>query len=133
MDGSTPSVRIFEDADALACGGADQFLRRAVEEVDAKGAFYVALSGGSTPQRLFGLLAAEPYLSQIPWARIHFFWGDERTVPPDHRDSNFGAANELLLSRVPVPVENVHRMAAERSTAGCDSQLLALATCRPGT
>jgi len=114
-DGSTGSVRIFEDADALARGAAELFLRRAVDQVDASGSFCIALSGGSTPQHLFGLLAAEPYRSQMPWAHIHFFWGDERTVPPEHRDSNFGAANELLLSRVPVPAENVHRMAAERS------------------
>jgi 6-phosphogluconolactonase len=115
VEGSVPSVLIFEDADALARGAADEFLRRAAAEIDVNGAFYVALSGGSTPRHLFTLLAAEPYRSQTPWEYIHFFWGDERTVPPEHPDSNFGAANEVLLSRVPVPADNIHRIAAERT------------------
>ncbi len=114
VDGTAPRVRIFEDAEALARGAADELLRRAVAGVEARESFSLALSGGATPRRLFGLLAAEPYRSRMPWARIHFFWGDERTVAPEHRDSNFGAAEETLLSRVPVPPENVHRIAAER-------------------
>jgi 6-phosphogluconolactonase len=115
VDQNAPRVRVYEDAEALARGAADEFLRRAVAAVAARGSFCVALSGGTTPRRLYGLLAAEPYRSQMPWARTHYFWGDERTVPPEHPDSNFGAADEVLLSRVPVPAENIHRMSAERS------------------
>ncbi|MGD8697832.1 MAG: 6-phosphogluconolactonase [Gemmatimonadales bacterium] len=118
VDGSEPRVRIFEDADALARGAAVEFLQRAGAAVDAKGSFRVALSGGSTPRRLFRWLSAEPCRSAVPWERIHFFWGDERTVPPQHPESNFGAAEEALLSRVPVRAENVHRIEAERSPPG---------------
>lgn len=108
-------VHIFKDGDALARGAADEFLRRAVTHLEARDSYSVALSGGSTPKRLFELLAAEPFRSRMPWARIRFFWGDERTVPPDHPDSNFGMADRLLLSRVPIRPENVHRIPAERS------------------
>lgn len=115
MDGGAPIVSIFEDGDALARGAAEEFLRRAVRKLEARDSFSVALSGGSTPKRLFELLAAEPFRSRMPWARIRFFWGDERTVPPEHPDSNFGMADRLLLSRVPIRPENVHRIPGEYS------------------
>lgn len=73
----------------------------------------VALAGGSTPKRLFSLLAAPDTSSTVAWDRINFFWGDERCVPADHPDSNFRMANEALLSKVPVPAANVHRMRGE--------------------
>jgi len=113
MDEDSPIVRIFDDADALARGAAEEFLRRAVTQLETRESYSVALSGGSTPKRLFELLAAEPFRSRMPWARLRVFWGDERTVPPEHPDSNFGAADRLLLSRVPIPFENVHRIPAE--------------------
>lgn len=88
--------------------------RRFVEATSsASGVAAVALSGGSTPKALYELLATEPYRSQAPWDRILFFWGDERSVPPDHPDSNYRMAREALLSKVPVPEANVHRMVAE--------------------
>jgi 6-phosphogluconolactonase len=111
---SAPIVRVFEDADAVARAAAHEFGRRARARVDAGERFSVALSGGSTPKRLFRLLAGEPLRREVPWPAIDFFWGDERTVPPDHFDSNFGAAYDLLLSRVEVPSESVHRIPAER-------------------
>ncbi len=70
----------------------------------------VSLSGGSTPRRLYQLLAAAPFLDTLPWPRIHWFWGDERFVPPDHPDSNYRMAHEALLARAPVPPENIHRV-----------------------
>jgi len=78
---------------------------------------YAALSGGSTPRLLFQTLAAEPFAGLIPWGAIHFFWGDERNVPPGHPDSNYSMARELLLSRVPVPPANVHRIPTGDGTA----------------
>ncbi|MGD8867358.1 MAG: 6-phosphogluconolactonase [Gemmatimonadales bacterium] len=115
MDGGAPTVHIFEDGEALARGAADEFSRRALTRTEAGDSFSVALSGGSTPKRLFELLAAEPLRSRIPWPQIRFFWGDERTVPPEHPDNNFGMADRLLLSRVPIRHENVHRMPAEHT------------------
>ncbi len=74
----------------------------------------IALSGGSTPQRLFSRLAAEPYRSQVDWSSIRVFWGDEREVPPDHADSNFRMAKENLLDCVPILPHHVFRMEGER-------------------
>ena len=68
------------------------------------GAFSVALSGGSTPKRLYQLLATLPF----PWARTHWFWGDERFVPPDDPASNYRMTREALLSQAPVPADHIH-------------------------
>jgi 6-phosphogluconolactonase len=70
--------------------------------------FAVSLSGGSTPRRLYQLLAEPPFREAMPWDRIHWFWGDERFVPPDHPDSNYRMVREALLSRAPVPAANIH-------------------------
>jgi len=78
----------------------------------------VALSGGSTPKGVYALLALDPGLQrEVPWDKIHFFWGDERHVPPDHPDSNYRMADDALLSKVPVPVANVHRILSENRDA----------------
>ncbi|MFW6277726.1 MAG: 6-phosphogluconolactonase [Prolixibacteraceae bacterium] len=74
--------------------------------------FDIALSGGNTPKKLYKVLA-EKYADSIPWERIHFWWGDERCVPPENEDSNFKLANDYLFSNVPVPKENIHRIKGE--------------------
>jgi 6-phosphogluconolactonase len=74
----------------------------------APGRFAIALSGGSTPKRLYRLLAQTPLRDQMPWRRVHLFWGDDRFVPRDNPDSNYGMANEAMLSHVPIPAENIH-------------------------
>src|SRR5207244_9774158 len=71
------------------------------------------LSGGSTSRAMYSLLAAVPVLETVPWSSIYFFWGDERCVPPDHPESNYRMAYETLLSKVPVPGQNIFRMPAE--------------------
>jgi 6-phosphogluconolactonase len=73
----------------------------------------VALSGGGTPLATYARLAERPYRHGLPWDRIHFFWGDERNVPPDHPESNYGRAFSLWLGHVCVPFENIHRMRGE--------------------
>ena len=89
-------------------------LRRLCRGGDAAvGRFVVALSGGSTPKRLYALLATAAYAGRVDWSRVHVFWGDERCVPPDDPASNYRMAREALLSRVPVPEGNVHRMRGE--------------------
>ena len=75
----------------------------------------MALSGGGTPERLYQLLTQAPYVNQISWERVHLFWGDERLVPPDAPGSNYKQVADILLSQVPVPAENVHRMKGEMS------------------
>jgi len=112
-------IEIFSDSQELARGAAEYFVARSGEAVAQKGFFTVALSGGSTPKILYELLADpdEPFHAQIPWARTQFFWSDERNVPPDHPDSNYRMAYEAMLSRVPVPENNVHRVHSENLNA----------------
>src|SRR5205807_8375702 len=81
----------------------------------ARGRFTVALSGGPTPRRLFQILAEVPFRDQVDWDKVEFFWGDERSAPPDHKDSNYRMASEALLQRIPVPITRIHRMQAERA------------------
>jgi 6-phosphogluconolactonase len=80
--------------------------------------FTIALSGGSTPRDLHELLAGDPAIrDRLPWHHLHFFWGDERHVPPDHPQSNYRMAHESLFSLAPVPSENIHRVPAEKPDA----------------
>jgi len=96
-----PLLEVLADADALARRAADLVLAAAQTK---DGPFSVALSGGSTPKRLYQLLATLPF----PWARTHWFWGDERFVPPDDPASNCRMTREALLSHVPVPADQIH-------------------------
>jgi 6-phosphogluconolactonase len=107
-----PEVRILEDAGAVARAAAAELCRLATAAVAERDRFTVALSGGSTPRLLFREVASAPPGS-LPWEKVHLFWGDERTVPPDHPDSNFRMAHEELLSRVAIPTANIHRMRGE--------------------
>jgi 6-phosphogluconolactonase len=110
--------RVLDSSDALFQAAASEFFLRAIDAVHANGRFTVALSGGSTPRGLYKLLATDPaWRDQLPWARMHFFWGDERHVPPEHAESNFRMANETLLSVAPVPAANIHRIHGEATSA----------------
>jgi 6-phosphogluconolactonase len=114
MPSTKPAIQIVADADALYQAAAAEFVRQAGEAVQANGACTVALSGGSTPKGLYGLLANDAtWRGQVPSDNMHVFWGDERHVPPDHPDSNYRMANEALLSKVPIPPANVHRIKSE--------------------
>ncbi|OIN96673.1 MAG: 6-phosphogluconolactonase [Anaerolineae bacterium CG1_02_58_13] len=104
-----PTVRIFKDADELSRAAAELFVTLAVQSIRERGRFLVALSGGSTPMALYRLLAREP----IDWTRIHVFWGDERLVPPEDPENSYGQAWEALLKHIPIPTENIHRVASE--------------------
>src|SRR5215471_2896656 len=110
---SHAQVRVYADAGELALKAARRFARLADQYVIGSGKFTVALSGGSTPKAMFSMLAADPFLDTVPWSSIYFFWGDERCVPPDHPDSNFRMTRETLLSKVPVPPQNIFRVPAE--------------------
>ena len=112
-------IEIFANAQELARGAAAYLVARSGEAVDQKGFFTVALSGGSTPKTLYQLLAdpEEPFRAQIPWTRTHFFWSDERHVPPDHPDSNYRMTYEAMLAHVPVPESNIHRVHSENPNA----------------
>jgi 6-phosphogluconolactonase len=106
-------IAVYPTPEELARNAARRFAGLAEKMTGANGRFTVALSGGSTPGRLFSLLAAPPFAPSLPWSSIFFFWGDERCVPPDHPDSNYRMAYESLFSKVPVPARNIFRIPAE--------------------
>ena len=114
---SRPNITICDNKDALFARAADVFVDLAHQAITAKGRFCVALSGGSTPRGVHMLLASDAYRDKVDWHHVHCFWGDERCVPPTHADSNYRMADETLLSRVPIPAENVYRMRVERDPA----------------
>jgi 6-phosphogluconolactonase len=111
---SQARYEILPDPSAVAVAAADRFVAVARQSIEERGSFRVALSGGSTPKRIYPLLIAEPRVGAVDWSRVEFFWGDERAVPPDHPESNFGVAYQMLLAALPnVRPEAIHRMPAE--------------------
>jgi 6-phosphogluconolactonase len=108
-----PDVTVVADADELAETAAR---RISAHVAQTSGRIAICLAGGSTPERLYKLMATEPYRDGLPWKRIHWFWGDERFVPHSNPRSNFGAAQRLLLARAPVLASSIH--AIPTSVAG---------------
>ncbi|HEX3494717.1 MAG TPA: 6-phosphogluconolactonase [Methylocella sp.] len=100
-----PIVEVADGAEALACLVAD-FIAARISGVPKR--FGLCLSGGSTPKRVYELLGAKDLGASLDWQKVHLFWGDERFVPPDHRDSNFRMAREALIDHVPIPAAQVH-------------------------
>jgi 6-phosphogluconolactonase len=110
----SPAVEVHADSAALVTAAADRVRRAADEAVRARGRFTIALAGGSTPRRLYAALAEMPAdPPAIRWRQVHVFWGDERTVPPDHADSNYRMAREAMLDRLAIPDDQIHRMKGE--------------------
>lgn len=106
-------VVIFEDKEALSREAAHRFIFLANQTIGAGGVFNVALAGGSTPEMLYGLLAALPFREDLDWTQVHLFFGDERAVPADHADSNYRMANATLFTPLALPAANIHRMPAD--------------------
>jgi len=104
------TIIIEPNAADLARKGAEIFSRAAKESIEKRGRFAVAISGGSTPRSMHSMLGEEPFYSDIPWDKTDIFWADERCVPNDHPDSNFGAAKKDFLDRVPIPKGHIHPM-----------------------
>jgi 6-phosphogluconolactonase len=107
---ATPEVKIFSKPKKVCKAVAKEILN--LTQQSSQSRFDIALSGGSTPKKLFKILASE-FSGKIPWGRIHFWWGDERCVPPESDDSNFKLANDYLFSEIPIPRENLHRIKGE--------------------
>jgi 6-phosphogluconolactonase len=107
-------IRILTDGATIAKRAAQEFVQAAAAAVREKGSFNVALAGGSTPKALYSLLVNDPALrSQIPWDKMHLFFGDERHVGPDHPDSNFRMATEAMISKSPLKPQQVTRIKGE--------------------
>lgn len=121
-------LRTFADQTALSHAAAQEIVSQAQAAVELHGSFTIALSGGPAPAPVFDLLAdpGEPFRARMPWSNTHFFWGDERHVPPDHPQSNYRLAHRHMLSKVDVPEENVHRVRAELPDAHETAELYEL-------
>ncbi len=111
------SRQVYPNADALARAAAVDLLRLAQQSVAERGVFTLALAGGSTPKKLYSLLATDPAFRDFPWTQTQLYFGDERHVPPDHPDSNYHMTHETLLASGRVPADNVHRIHAELPAA----------------
>ena len=109
----TPLIHILGEAEALAARVAGRFIELACEAIEERRRFSVALAGGSTPRRVYQLLAEQELSTRLDWRQVHIFFGDERCVPPDDVRSNYRMASEAFLSRVPMPAGNVRRMRGE--------------------
>ncbi len=107
-------IHVFDTPAQLARQAAEQIINIARQSVVERETFTIALSGGSTPRETYRLLAEEnPYHITFPWQKTHFFWGDERPVPPDHPDSCYLMAQQTMFSKAPVLEANIHRIKAE--------------------
>lgn len=110
-----PEIKVVADASELSRAAAAEFEEAARNAVQARGRFTVSLSGGSTPRGLYSQLARDAH--KLPWNDIYLFWGDERHVPPEDKDSNYRMVRETLLGQAPIPSQNVFRMHAEETDA----------------
>jgi len=106
-------LEIYADASALCEAAANRVMDLAEDAITDQGEFHIALAGGSTPRMLYSLLALSPYKEAIDWQQFHVYFSDERCVAPDHDDSNFKMASDSLLSHIPIPQANIHRIPAE--------------------
>ena len=115
MQSRQVEVDIRADADAVSEAAAHRFLECGRDAIARRGRYYVALAGGSTPRKTYRLLTETARRSLLDWQKVEFFFGDERSVSPDHADSNFRMAREMLLSPLAISEKQIHRMPAEES------------------
>lgn len=108
------SITIFSSPYQLAEKFAEELIIKISERSRAKKSLSIALSGGSTPELIFSVLG-DHFSKSAPWEYVHFFWGDERCVPPDDNESNYKMTFETLLSKVSIPKENIFRIKGEDS------------------
>lgn len=123
-----PNVEITSNTETLAQRSIELFVDGAHKAINAKDAFYVAISGGHTPQRFFELLAEMPQANSLPWDKIQLFWVDERYVKPDSKWSNYKLAADTFLNKVAIPQVNIHRIPTEyedfKAAASCYEQTI---------
>jgi 6-phosphogluconolactonase len=108
-----PRIQVLPDLEAMSHKGAEMFVNTSRTCIASKGKFSAAVSGGSTPRKLYGLLGSAEYRPHVDWQRVHFFWVDERCVPKEHEESNFKTTFDMLLSKVSIPDKNTHRIKGE--------------------
>jgi 6-phosphogluconolactonase len=115
-------ISVSKDPEQLSHRAATTISDLVGRAIQARGISFVALAGGETPARVYALLASDPLKNTIDWRHVHVFFGDERMVPPDDPASNYGMVQRQLLSRIPIPVESVHRIRGEASAADASKE-----------
>lgn len=115
-------IALYANSNSLSRDAAQYIVRLANESIVSHGQFTLALSGGTTPRKLYGMLGDEPYCSQIDWALVDIFWSDERCVPPDSEDRNYLLAQQVLLNKIPIAAAQIHRMPADEPDRDAASQ-----------
>jgi 6-phosphogluconolactonase len=108
-----PQIKVLPDPNAIAHEAAERIVALAQASIRLRDGFAISLSGGSTPKALYELLATAVFRDRIDWTKVEVFFGDERCVPPDHHDSNYRMAREAMLSKVPIPGDNIYRIRGE--------------------
>ncbi len=110
-----PEVKIFTTPETMAESLSEEFYRYVNSCLLTRNKLNIALSGGNTPTLFFKCLSDfdQQKANKMDWRRIHFFWGDERCVPPNHKESNYGSANKVLFSKINIPESNIHRIEGE--------------------
>jgi 6-phosphogluconolactonase len=128
-------VKVFSSPFDLARDLAEEMILKICEAGKNQKPFNIVLSGGSTPELLYSLIG-DNYSKSAPWKYVHFFWGDERCVPADHQDSNFGMTRKKLLEKIDIPFSNIHRirgeMDPEKEAARYSREILSLTDNRDG-
>jgi 6-phosphogluconolactonase len=107
------NLLVFDTPEELARAAAERFVDYDTVAISDHGLFSVALAGGNTPRRVYELLATEDFTPRIRWPSAHLFFGDERCVPPDDPASNYGMIRAAMISKIPIPSSNVHRIIGE--------------------
>ena len=105
-----PNIEITSSEKSLAERSLQIFIEDAEKAIREKDVFYVAISGGHTPEHFFELLGDSPKSNALPWEKVQLFWVDERYVPPDSKSSNYKLAADTFLKKVPIPEDNVHKI-----------------------
>jgi 6-phosphogluconolactonase len=115
IEKSNWEIEVFSDLEVLSLRAASIFVNASKNSIAAKKRFAAAISGGSTPRRLYTLLGSDAYRDQVDWQHVHLFWADERCVPKEDKASNFRAAFDTLLLKVALPDKNIHRIKGEEA------------------
>jgi 6-phosphogluconolactonase len=115
IEKSNGKIEVLPDFEALSLRAVSTFVSASRDSIATKRRFAVAISGGSTPRKLYMFLGSDTYRHQVDWQHIHLFWADERCVPKEDEASNFRTAFDTLLSKVALPDKNIHRIKGEEA------------------
>ena len=127
IEKSNGTIEVLSDLEALSLHAASIFVSASKNSIAAKKRFAVAISGGSTPRRLYTLLGSDAYRHRVDWQSVHFFWVDERCVPKEDEASNFRTAFDTFLYKIALPDKNIHRIkgeeAPDKAARDCEEEI----------